>query len=114
MEHKMQERKDEAIKKKLTIQPYTLVLGPLKKVDKIYTVIDEHCWEQKAVTDAFFSNFKIFFIFNLCYPVASSKMWTFLQIFLFQIKTKNDSKSGLSAIYTLANDLKLTINDGQE
>jgi hypothetical protein len=114
MEQKIKLKQQEATVQKITVQPYLLCVGPVNDLDNIMIVLDSVVWKQSNVKKAFFNLFKLFFVFDLKYPLPSSKLWTFIQIVLFDMKTKNDKLAGLSSIVTLANDLGMNINTKHE
>lgn len=78
----------------LTVQPYVVIVGSSTTVDiEYYAVIENTYFKLETVVKAFDVCFKSFHTLNLEYPVEAKQVWTFFQIYFYEIQAaKSDSQ----------------------
>ncbi|XP_074106367.1 uncharacterized protein LOC141532092 [Cotesia typhae] len=85
IDRELQRKINEALKKKITLQPYILIVGtPTVKLSS-YVVVDDIKYATKSVIEALDLTFKIFFVSDSEYPTLSHHIWLFLQIAVYGI-----------------------------
>lgn len=95
-------------KEKKKIQPFLIIMSTLFKVQKIYLFIDSIKYEFDSAIRAFDILFKSYFVFHFKYPDESYAFWHFVQLYLYNIQTKFDTKN--SAVKLLIRELNLMNN----
>lgn len=106
----MAKRQEDAVRSRCKIQPFMTVLGKPEDITSVLICIDNHVWSipNNSVLDGFEKLFQCFFVFNIEYPLPSRRLLVFIQLFLFRISTDQDSSCGISGLYELAHDVKLS------
>jgi hypothetical protein len=68
-------------------QPFVAVIeGDVPGIlDKIIVVIDGTRYPMRSLLQAFDTLLKVFFVFNVEYPVECSNVWQFVQLYFYQI-----------------------------
>jgi len=83
-----------AIKENTTIQPFIVVVGiDLTSLTDFYIVIGKQTLKFKSFLKALDCCFKTFHVFNLKYSNESILVWSFLQIYFYNITTSYDVKN---------------------
>lgn len=89
-----EERTRKSLERKVTIQPYIIVVGPnLLSLNEILLCADEILYKFNSFVSALDTCFKIFHVFNLNYPTESILIWYFLQKQVYEISTPFDVQS---------------------
>lgn len=75
----------------LTMQLFIIVVGPeITSIEKVYVRMDKTMYKVPSVLKALDTLFKIFMIFNACYPKESENFWYLVQWGIFEIHTVSD------------------------
>lgn len=77
------------------IQPCILVVGSLLYPKQILVYFDDIKYKLFTAFKAIDICLKIFHVFNLEYPMESSNVWLFLQVYFYEICTKYDKSCSL-------------------
>ena len=78
----------------LTWQPQVLVLGDsVTEPQQIFVICHSISYEVPNAMKAVDVCFKMFFAFNLAYPVEVEDVWEFLQLAVYSVHTKYDRPS---------------------
>lgn len=75
----IEQKRQEAIESQETLQPFMILLGPLKNISAIYVIVDLIKYQVDSVLEALDLTFKIFFVSHCEFPSASCHIWLFLQ-----------------------------------
>ncbi|KAF5270171.1 hypothetical protein FQR65_LT05651 [Abscondita terminalis] len=75
----------------LSVQPFIIVEGNASVVNKIYVVINRTIYVVPTLLRALDIIFKAFHVFKLRYPVECEHIWMFIQLSIYNIKTKWDN-----------------------
>ena len=70
-----------------------------------YVVIDKTIYTCASVTTAIDLCFKSFFALNIDYPLASANLWSFIYVYVYEIKGLKNIL-GLSKILELTDELE--------
>ncbi|XP_047998149.1 uncharacterized protein LOC125235594 [Leguminivora glycinivorella] len=84
-------RREKYLKYKLTLQPVIVIVGSsYMDIQKYYVVVNDLFYETNSILKAVDTCFKIFHSLHCQYPTESVCVWNFLQLGLYQLKTKWD------------------------
>lgn len=86
------------------IQPCVLIVGSLFDCKEVLVYFDSIKYKLFSVLKAFDTCFKIFHVFNVEYPDASTDVWLFIQTFFYNINTKYDKSCAI--IKQLSSEIK--------
>lgn len=89
--------------------PYVIFTGPLDAIYKVYVVIGETYHYCDSVIKGIDFCFKIFIFFYLEFPKYCASVWSFLYLFVYELKTKTKTYSTLK-ILEISCDLDGTKN----
>jgi hypothetical protein len=95
----------------IQIQPFMLVVGEPSNIVSVVVVIDQTFWATPSIRAAFDMLFKTFFVLNVQYPVPTIKMFSFFQRCVYKISCVTDTTLVKSAVYTVANEINLNVED---
>lgn len=85
------------------IQPFILTVGEnIRSIKDIIVYFDNLKIPSKSLIRAVDICFKIYYLFNLQYPKACSTFWNFIQVFFYNIK----SKEKYAKVNIIVNELK--------
>ncbi|XP_034952427.1 uncharacterized protein [Chelonus insularis] len=78
-------------KKKTTVQPYILGIGnTLKDVNSFMVILDKPLYRFDSPLTALLICFKIFYVWNVGFPLQSKQIWTLLQHGILKFTTDTD------------------------
>ncbi|KAI8115639.1 hypothetical protein CVS40_12277, partial [Lucilia cuprina] len=86
---------------KCNIQPRLLILGEIANVKEIFVYFDEIKYPMVQIITAVDILFKIFFVFNLEFPIESDLFYNFMQQFFYEI----NSEKKYSKVFTVINEI---------
>lgn len=101
------DKKNNCVTNKTTLQPFIIVIGDKFHYKEFYVVLDDIKYEFKSYMEAVEYCFKLIFVLNLKYPDESVNLWTFVQAFLFNIKTSLN----IPIVETFINDLNIQLTE---
>lgn len=91
LQRSIEEKQNTAFSRKKTVQPFIVVIGEtLEKITEFFVFINNITLPFTNLVTALDFCFKIFFVFNLNYPVESRHIWTLIQRYIFEICSEND------------------------
>lgn len=104
-EHRIQ-RKADHLKYKEPFIPYVLAVGEdWQNIQQYHIILNENVqYSFTDITKAFETLFKILWVIDVPYPKESQPVWMFLQLAIFEMKTKCDAKG--TAVLELVNLVK--------
>lgn len=76
----------------LTLQPSIVVVGTIDAIEKVFIVANNIKLECQSFLRAIDSVFKFYMVMDCHYNAECQQVWEFLQIYLYNIKTKHDKK----------------------
>ncbi|XP_073944576.1 uncharacterized protein [Choristoneura fumiferana] len=95
----------------LTVQPYMIVAGPLKKIIAHHIVVDDIIYDLPTISKTVDTCFKIIWALNLEYPSECLPVWQFLERAIYKFPANTISKTKLSgSVQSLLNDCGLLPN----
>lgn len=83
-------KKAEAKKAHRTVQPFILGIGDLTKQNALYVVVDGTYYEMKGWCEAVDHCFQFAHALNAEYQEQCRMVWTFLQHYIYELKTAYD------------------------
>lgn len=96
LQEEQQKRQDKYLALGLTIQPYIVIAGPLKKISARYVVVDNIVYELQSIIQAVDTCFKIIWALNVEYPSECLPVWQFLQRAIYTFSPKVAPKDKVS------------------
>lgn len=85
------EIKERFYKKKLTLQPFLIVVGnTLSTLDEFYMYIDNVKYKFPTFLSSLSTCFKTFHVFNVEYPEFCTGVWIFIQRYFFNFTNENE------------------------
>lgn len=87
---KLEEIKLKYVEYNLNLQPLILVVGEEGAQKEFVTVFDGILYKFQHFLSAVDCCFKLFFVFNVKYPIESIKFWQFMQQYFYKISTQYD------------------------
>lgn len=79
------------LEKKVSLQPLIMVTGSVLNPENIVLYFDGVKFKFFSILTAVDICFKIYIIFNLEYPVESKLIWSFIQIFCYNLSIKSET-----------------------
>nr|XP_049697279.1 uncharacterized protein LOC110383436 [Helicoverpa armigera] len=84
-------RREKYLRYKLTLQPVIVIVGSsYTDIQKYFVVVNDLFFETNSILKAVDTCFKIFHSLHCQYPTESVCVWNFIQLGLYQLKTKWD------------------------
>lgn len=110
LQEQQQKRQEKYLDLGLTIQPYIIVAGPLKKITSRYVVVDNIVYEMPNIIKTVDTCFKIIWALNLEYPIECLPIWQFLQRVIYTFSEKAVPKDKVStSVLGLISDCGIVI-----
>lgn len=90
IESSLQKIKSKYAEYNLNLQPLILIVGQEGTQKEFVTVFDGIFYKFQHFLSAVDCCFKLFFVFNVKYPMESMKVWIFIQQYFYNIATQFD------------------------
>jgi len=88
------------------VQAYVVIVGLSTTVEiEYYAVIEDTYYKLETVVKAFDVCFKSFHTLNLECPVEATQVWTFFQIYFYEIQSANKYDKQFVSIKSLLKDI---------
>lgn len=100
----IERKKEEALSFGQTLQPLSVFIGTLTRVNDAYVVVDDFKYRVKTPLAAIDLVFKISHAVDCKYQQAALNTWLFIQHFCYEITVNGENIN--SSLYALIEDLK--------
>ncbi|XP_058792725.1 uncharacterized protein LOC131665107 [Phymastichus coffea] len=108
IEKRQEEKKLFAKSKRITLQPYIIVVGEEDcRVESSYLVIDDNEYEMPSLQAAIDYCFKSFHVFSAKYPPQSEHLWLLLQNGVYKFHTRWDPL--ILSVEEMLNDIQFSL-----
>lgn len=77
-------------KKNLNMQPFLIAVGSIDEIEHFFVILGTAKYRFESIVMAIDFCLKLHFVLNLNYSPFCCQLWTFIQKYFFQIKTKYD------------------------
>lgn len=77
---------------KQTNQPYLIIVGTAKDINKTYVRINDKMYQMSTVLNGIDTLFKTFYALNIQYPFACRNVWLFIQEYFFKLPNIAEGK----------------------
>lgn len=102
------QRREKYLKYNLTLQPVIVIVGSsYMDIQKYFVVVNDLLFETNSILKTVDTCFKIFYSLHCQYPTESTCVWNFIQLGLYQLKTKWDKN--YSTVNAFITDLDIDL-----
>ncbi|XP_055916388.1 uncharacterized protein LOC129949141 [Eupeodes corollae] len=97
----LDKRREECLQQKVKLQPLIIVVGEKFSFKDFYVAIDNVKYKMQSYLECIDFYLKMTYVLNIEYPPQCLSVWTFIQIFLFEI----DDGDIIPSVQTFINDI---------
>lgn len=110
IEEVRQERRNHALSKNITVQPYLIVVGDKNQnlVESVYLCINDIIYEMPSIITGLDVCFQSFHVLNAVYTRQSEQIWLLLQVGLYRFRTVWDAQ--LNNVDEVLHDMGLNLD----
>ena len=109
LNEKIETRRTTLKSKHQTLQPFMVLVENAATSHSSYVVINDTCYYVETPVKALDVCFKIFFSLNVKYPVECEQVWTFIQEFIYKIK----STKRYAGVTVVSSEISAILNSHQ-
>lgn len=93
----------------LTAQPLPVIVGEFHNIQNCFVCIDSIRYNIDTPLKAIDLCFKVYHTLNAQYPKEAEPIWTFLQLYIYEIKTLNDGN--FTSVSSLMSEIDLMLDE---